>query len=155
MKRPVKGIIISTFAVLIAVAGAGCYQQQSQGTKRTKLIAAENMRLKEELAELEKEIKRLKQLHQEQLIEKQSRLNQCQKEKQAWQQKSQKNIQNQVTGVLDVIMGDIKKLRQENERLKAMFEQLEQHVGDNKSLREEVEKLKEQIEIKARPLEAP
>jgi len=52
-------------------------------------------------------------------------------------------------------MGDIKKLRQENERLKAMFEQLEQHVGDNKSLREEVEKLKEQIEIKARPLEAP
>jgi len=140
---------------LIAVAGTGCYQQQSQGTKRTKLIAAENMRLKKELAELEKEIKRLKQLHQEQLIEKQSRLNQCQKEKQAWQQKSQKNIQNQVTGVLDVIMGDIKKLRQENERLKAMFEQLEQHVGDNKSLREEVEKLKEQIEIKARPLEAP
>jgi len=155
MKRPVKGIIISAFAFLVAVAGAGCYQQQSQGTKRTKLIAAENMRLKEELAELEKEIKRLKQLHQEQLIEKQSRLNQCQKEKQAWQQKSQKNIQNQVTGVLDVIMGDIKKLRQENERLKAMFEQLEQHVGDNKSLREEVEKLKEQIEIKARPLEAP
>jgi len=80
MKRPVKGIIISTFAVLIAVAGAGCYQQQSQGTKRTKLIAAENMRLKKELAELEKEIERLKQLHQEQLIEKQSRLNQCQKE---------------------------------------------------------------------------
>lgn len=155
MKRPVKGIIISAIIVLIAIAGAGCYQQQSQGTKRTKLIAAENMRLKKELAELEKEIERLKQLHQEQLIEKQSRLNQCQKEKQAWQQKSQKNIQNQVTGVLDVIMGDIKKLRQENERLKAMFEQLEQHVGDNKSLREEVEKLKEQIEIKARPLEAP
>jgi cell shape-determining protein MreC len=155
MKRPVKGIIISAFAFLVAVAGAGCYQQQSQGTKRTKLIAAENMRLKKELAELEKEIERLKQLNQEQLVEKQNRLNQCQKEKQAWQEKAQENIQNQVTGVLDVVMGDIKKLRQENERLKAMLERLTQHVGSNRSLREEVEKLKEQMEIKASPLEAP
>jgi phage shock protein A len=155
MKRPVQGVIISVFAVLVAVGGGGCYQQQSQGIKRTKLIAAENMRLKKELTELEEEIKRLKRLHQEQLVEKQNRLNQCQKEKQAWQEKAQKNIQNQVTDVLDVVMGDIKKLRQENEKLKAMFEQFTQHMDDNKNLREEIEKLKEQIEIKARPLETP
>jgi cell shape-determining protein MreC len=154
MKRQVKGIIITAFAVLIAMVDAGCYHQQSQGTKRTKLIATENMRLKKELTELEKEIKRLKQLHQEQLIEKQNHLNQCQKEKQAWQQKAQENIQDQVTGVLDVIMNDIRKLRQENEKLMAMLERITQHQGSNRSLREEVEKLKEQMEIEE-PLKAP
>jgi hypothetical protein len=154
MKGPIKGIIISAFAILIAVAGGGCNQQESQGTKRTKLIAAENMRIKKELADLEKEIESLKQLHQLKLVEKQSQLNRCQREKQAWQQKAQENIQNQVTGVLDIIMNDIKKLRQENERLKATLERITQHSGSNRSLREEVEKLKEQMEIEE-PLKAP
>jgi len=107
------------------------------------------------LAKLEDEIEVLKRLHQDEIREQQEQLKRCQEDKQAWQEKAQENIQDQVTGVLDVIMNDIRKLRQENEKLTAMLERITQHQGDNKSLQEEIERLKEQMEIKTRPLEAP
>ncbi|MHC4171595.1 MAG: hypothetical protein ACYTBX_13715 [Planctomycetota bacterium] len=123
MKKAVrKGfvLVVSVVAMLIA----GCEEQQLPSAKKSRLIVAENMQLKKELERRSEDIERLKELHDRE-IEKQEKLfAKCQDEKETWKEKSRQNVRNQVKGVLDAVMEQNAKLRQENEELKVQIEQL-------------------------------
>jgi len=130
MKRPA----VKAFVLVVGVAvmlTAGCGPQEPPDLKKSRAIAAENIELRKELAQSSKEIEKLKDQHGKELDEQKKLLQTCRQstgrltaEKEAWKNKSQQNIRSQVKGVLDTVLEENKKLRDENARLKAQIEEL-------------------------------
>jgi len=123
MKRPVRKIYILAVCVVVMLI-VGCGEQAPPGVKKSRLIAAENMRLKKELGRRSKEIERLKELHNKEINKQEKLLAECVQEKESWKQKARQNVRNQVKGVFDAVMEQNAKLREENEKLKAQIEKL-------------------------------
>lgn len=103
----------------------GCGPQEQPSVKKSRAIAAENIELKKELDRLNEEIETLKAQHVKELDEQKKLLAECLKEKETWQNKSRQNIRSQVKGVLDTVLEENKKLREENARLKTQIEELQ------------------------------
>jgi len=123
MKRPA----VKAFVLVVGVAvmlTAGCGPQEPPDLKKSRAIAAENIELRKELAQSSKEIEKLKDQHGKELDEQKKLLQTCRQEKEAWKNKSRQNIRSQVKGVLDTVLEENKKLRDENARLKAQIEEL-------------------------------
>ena len=129
-----KGFVLAVSVLVMSIAG--CQEQELTGTKKSRLIAAENMQLKKELEQRSQEIERLKELHDRQMKEQEELLEECLQEKDAWKEKSRQNVRNQVKGVVDAIMEQNVKLRQENEKLKAQIEELKKEIGEGKEAEE-------------------
>jgi hypothetical protein len=123
MKRSVRKIFVVAVGVAV-ISIAGCGQPEPPGEKMSRLISVENTRLKKELALSNREIKRLKELHNNKSKKQEKLLAKCMQEKKSWQQKAQQNVRNQVKGVFDSVMEQNAKLREENEKLKAQIEKL-------------------------------
>lgn len=115
-------VLVVGFAVVLTI---GCGPQEPPGVKKSKAIAAENIELKKQLAQSSKEIEKLKDQHGKEIDEQKKLLQTCLQEKKAWQNKSRQNIRSQVKGVLDTVLEENKKLRDENTRLKAQIEELQ------------------------------
>jgi len=104
-----------TIVVVALVVGlmSGCETQEASGTKKTRLIAAENMKLEKQLQAYEKKLQ-----NQAQQLEK------CQRQMRALQQRSQEDIQDIVgMGFQDFVQKNAA-LREENEKLKKQVEEL-------------------------------
>jgi hypothetical protein len=122
MKRGVRKIFVLAVGVVISIVGCG--QPEPPSEKMSRLISVENARLKKELELSNREIERLKGLHNKESKKQVKLLAECVKEKENWKQKAQQNVRNQVKGVLDSVMEQNSKLREENEKLKAQIEKL-------------------------------
>ena len=129
-----KGFVLAVSVLVMSIAG--CQEQELPSTKKSRLIAAENMQLKKELEQRSQEIERLKELHDRQMKEQEELLEECLQEKDAWKEKSRQNVRNQVKGVVDAVMEQNVKLRQENEKLKAQIEELKKELGEGKEAEE-------------------
>jgi len=126
MKRQGQKAFILAVGIVLIPLIAGCEEEQNisstnSSVRKHQIIAAENMRLKNELKQRDKEIEKQKEL-----------LEKCLKEKNAWKEKSQQNVQEQVNKVLTVVMEKNQELREENEKLKAQIEQLEKELEEAK-----------------------
>jgi gas vesicle protein len=125
MKRPARKafvLLISIGMVLIA----GCAGQQAPpNVKQSRTLAAENIELKKQLQQCNKEIETLKAQHSEETKKQARLLEACQQEKETWKNKAQQNIRDQVQGVLDPVMAEYEKIREENSELKAQIEKLQ------------------------------
>lgn len=108
MKRWTQKAVILAVGVVIMLI-AGCEKENP--------LANENMQLKEQLEQRDKEIEKQKEL-----------LAKCLQEKEVLKENSQKNIRGQVESILVVVMEENVKLREENDKLKTQIEQLEVHV---------------------------
>lgn len=117
-RRAWKTFVLAAGTVVIMLI-AGCEKENAPDTKRSRLIATENIRLKKELEQRDKEIKK-----QEKLLEK------CLQERDTWKAKAQQNIQEQVDKVLAGVMEEYTKLRKENEGLKAQIEKLKAELEE-------------------------
>jgi hypothetical protein len=115
-------VIIIAIAVMLTV---GCGPQEPPSVKKSRTIAAENIELKKQLAKSNKEIEMLKAQYRKKTDEQKEQLQKCLKENEALKEKSRQNIRNQVKGVLDTVLEENKKLREENARLKAQIEKLQ------------------------------
>ena len=135
MKKHIQTAFIMAVSV-IAVLSAGCQEEELASEKKSRLIAAENIRLQKEIDLRDTEIERLKQLHLEELEKQQEQLAQCQKQTQTWREKAQANIKEQVDSVLTTVMNENAKLREEVDNLIA-----------------QIKKLKEKTKIEEKPLE--
>jgi len=129
-----KGFVLAVSVLVISIAG--CQEQEQPGTKKSRLIAAENMQLKKELEQRSEEIERLEELHDRQMKEQAELLEKCLQEKDAWKEKSRQNVRNQVKGVVDAIMEQNVKLREENKKLKEQIEELKKELGEGKEAEE-------------------
>jgi len=125
MKRAIRKIFVLAVGVVVMLV-AGCGQQELPGVKRSRLIAVENMRLKKELGQRNKEIERLNELRNKESKKQEKLLAECMQEKMSWKQKARQNVRKQVKGVFDAVMEQNVKLSEENEKLKAQIEKLQQ-----------------------------
>jgi predicted small lipoprotein YifL len=123
MKRAVRKIFVLAVCVVV-ISIAGCGQQELPSVKKSRLIAAENMRLTKELERRDKEIESIRELHNKEIKKQEELLAKCVREKDSWKQKAQQNVRNQVKGVFDAVMEQNAKLREENKKLKAEIEKL-------------------------------
>ena len=125
MKRPARETFVLVVIVAVMLIGGCGGQNEPPGVKKSKAIAAENITLKKQLAQSSKEIEKLKEQHGKEIDEQKKLLQTCLQEKEAWKNKSRQNIRSQVKGVLDTVLEDNKKLRDENTRLKVQIEELQ------------------------------
>ncbi len=125
MKRAVRKMFVLAVSVVV-MSIAGCGNQEPPGVKKSRLIAVENMRLTKELGQRNKEIERLNELHNKESKKQEKLLAKCVQEKESWKKKARQNVRNQVKGVFDAVMEQNAKLRDENEKLKAQIEKLQQ-----------------------------
>ena len=125
MKKIVRKIFVLAVGVVV-MSIAGCGNQEPPGVKRSRLIAVENMRLKKELGQRNKEIERLNDLRNKESKKQEKLLAECMQEKMSWKQKARQNVRKQVKGVFDAVMEQNVKLSEENEKLKAQIEKLQQ-----------------------------
>ena len=125
MKRAARKIFVLAVCVVVMLI-VGCGQQEPPGMKKSRLIAAENMQLKRELEQCNREIEKLRELHNKEIKKQEELLAKCVREKDSWKQKARQNVKNQVKGVFDAVMEQNAKLREENKKLKAQIEKLQQ-----------------------------
>ncbi len=124
MKKIVRKIFVLTVCVVV-MSIAGCGEQEPPSVKKSRLIAVENMQLKKDLGQRNKEIERLNELHNSQSKKQEKLLAKCVQEKESWKQKARQNVRNQVKDVFDAVMEQNVKLSEENEKLKAQIEKLQ------------------------------
>jgi regulator of replication initiation timing len=125
MKKPASKAFVLVVIVAVMLIGGCGGQNEPPDVKKSKAIAAENIELKKQLTQSSKEIEKLKDQHVRELDEQKQLLQTCLQEKETWQNKSRQNIRSQVKGVLDTVLEENKKLRDENTRLKAQIEELQ------------------------------
>ena len=112
---------------------AGCAGQESPSVKQGRALAAENIELRKQLEQRDTEIEKLTQRHSDELKKQQDLLEKCEQEKQTWKAKAQQNIRDQVQGVLDAVMEENVKLREENKALKTQIEELQAQPKQSES----------------------
>jgi septal ring factor EnvC (AmiA/AmiB activator) len=110
---------------LTLILTGGCGPQEAPSFKKGRTIAAENIELRKELDRRNKEIKVLKAQYSEKIDEQRERLRKCLQEKEELKEKSRQNVREQVSSVLETVMEENRKLREENARLKAQIEKLQ------------------------------
>ncbi|MCX5638573.1 MAG: hypothetical protein NTX52_12910 [Planctomycetota bacterium] len=134
MKGTTQKVFIVAVGVIVFVLIAGCQESATGGptdAKKSRLIAAQNMELKKELANRDKEIARLKELHSKEIKRQEGLLAKCQEGKKLWQGKADENIKEQVSEILAATMERSSKLQEENESLKAQIEKLIAELSKN------------------------
>lgn len=120
MKRSTqKALVITIAVVFVAALFAGCEEQNLADTKKSRLVATENLELKEQLTQYDVEIE-----------EQKSKLDKCLKEKELLKQRTQKSIKEQVDGVLKGVMDINARLQAENKDLKEKLKQLEKSLHE-------------------------
>jgi peptidoglycan hydrolase CwlO-like protein len=100
-KAPILAVVV--FAIMSAT---GCEGQNAHNIKRSRLIANENRQLKDQLEQIEK------------------RLEKCQQEKKAMQERAGEEASTPT----EFVIGENQRLTKENEELKAQIEQLEEEL---------------------------
>ena len=122
MKKPAwKALVITIgFAVVLI---SGCGEKEAPSVKQSRAIAAENIELQKQLDRSNARIENLKELYEKELDKQQKLLEKSNRERDQWKAKSQQNVRNQVKGVVDSVMADNTKLREENAILKAQLEE--------------------------------
>ena len=123
-----KALIWKEFILVVGVIIlliTGCVQQEPMNVKMSRIIASENMQLKEDLRKSDWEIENLKELHTEQVKKLQKIITEHKEQINIWEEKSRENIRTQVKDILDVVLErntelreEIKALKEDNEKLK-------------------------------------
>jgi len=125
MKVPARNTLVLVACIAVVLIGGCGGQNEPPSVKKSRTIAAENIELRKELDRRNEEIEKLIVQHNKEIDEQKNLLQTCLQEKKDWQNKSRQNIRSQVKGVLDTVLEENKKLRDENTRLKAQIEELQ------------------------------
>ena len=122
MKKPAwKSLVISIGLGVLLIAGCG--QKEAPSVKQSRAIAAENMELHKQLDRSHARIENLKEQYDQELEKQQKLLEKCQQERDQWKAKSQRNVREQATKIVDPLMQEITRLREENKKLNAQIEE--------------------------------
>jgi len=124
MKDPARKVFVIAIG-FVAMLTAGCGQKEPPSVKQTRAIAAENIELRKQVERLSREIEKLKEQHETENNKQEKLLAQCRQDQEAWKKKAQQNIRSQVAPVLDAVVDETAKLREENTKLRAQIEQLQ------------------------------
>jgi septal ring factor EnvC (AmiA/AmiB activator) len=117
-----KSLAISIgFGVLLT---AGCGQNDPPSVKQCRAIAAENMQLQKELERSKARFENLKEQYDKELEKQQTLLDECRSQRDQWKAKSRQNVRDQAESLVDPLMKEITRLREENRKLAAQLQEL-------------------------------
>ena len=136
MKRYVAGFAIVAMALAgILLAGAGCQEnlsaQPDTGTpdaKKARLIAAENIELKNALRSRDAEIERLKQQHLKDLDQHQKSLADCKQRNETLEEELKQGLEQRVSEITSKMVDENAKLHEELANLRAEIQRLKEQV---------------------------
>jgi len=117
-KRLSGRVVVAVTSFVVAAALAGC-QQPTPSEKQARLLAAENIDLKRQVADQQKEIAALQRKHGEELARRDQEVARCQARIEALQKDLQKGIAERVGDVTTRVMDENAQLRKQVERLQA------------------------------------
>lgn len=130
---------IISVCVIAIILMSGCSSPQTQSEKQSRLTAAENMELREELKQRDAAVEMLKTQQKKELEEQKKLLAKAQEEIEQWKQKSQQNVRGQVQDILDTVLQQNAGLRKEIETLtkqvsaqQSMIKQLEKELSEKR-----------------------
>ncbi len=129
MKGLAQKMFIPAVSAFVIMLVASCQEQGGANDKMSRVIAAENMKLKKTLEDTAKEVERLKQVNSSESKRQGELLAKCLEEKEIWEKKSEENVKEQVGELLENLMDESAKLRDENEGLKAQIEKLKAELA--------------------------
>ncbi|MCK4753522.1 MAG: hypothetical protein KAS75_08740 [Planctomycetes bacterium] len=132
MTRALYKTIMLIVGIVIITSIAGCEEESLSNTRKGRLVAVENMQLKEQLKQCEMEIEEQKKLHAKEIESQIALLEKCEDIKSALEKRTQKNIREQTTSILGPIMNKNTELIQENQKLKSYIVQLEKELEELK-----------------------
>lgn len=120
MKRSGKASVILAVAIFAFIAlVTGCEEQNLSDARKSRLVAAENMQLKKDLAQRDEEIEKQKKL-----------LAECIEEQKIAAEQVQKSLKE----LSDTALKDFEEiiiLKQENSELRAKLDQLQKRLGQS------------------------
>ena len=138
-----KNLVIKSFILIIGifiVLTTSCAQQEPMSVKMSRLVAAENLKFKEDLRQRDWEIKSLKEMHQQRIDGMEKVIAEYKEKIRTWQEESRRNLRKQVEDVVDnviarnsILQKEIETLKEENKRLqKELDEQKKESMSPNK-----------------------
>jgi molecular chaperone DnaK (HSP70) len=138
-----KALVLKHFILIvgiISVFATGCAQQDPMSVKMSKLVAAENLKLKEDLRQRDWEIQSLKEANQQQVDRLEKTIAEYKEQIRTWQEESRRNLRKQVEDVADnviarnsILQKEIEALKEENKRLqKELDEQSKEFMSPDK-----------------------
>jgi len=114
-----KMLVVAAVVGLLLGLGSGCRQEATPDTKQARLIAAESMQLRKQLAARDAEIEELKVRHAKEIEQRQEQLTACQKRVEALEKDLEAGIAARVESVVATMMDENARLRKEIESLRA------------------------------------
>jgi len=114
-------VISIGFGVLLT---AGCGQNEPPSVRQCRAIAAENIQLQRELDSSKARFENLKEQYDKELEKQQELLDECKGERDQWKAKSRQNVRDQAESLVDPLMREITRLREENRKLAAQLQEL-------------------------------
>ncbi len=127
MKRPVPKTLVLAVGIIVGfMLITGCEEEENlsdtqsdttPNSKRSRLIAIENVQLKEQ-------IEKLKNLHAGEMERQKNLLDKCLREKEALEEISSKGVDNYMQNILGPLSEENTKLQEEITTLKAQIEKL-------------------------------
>jgi hypothetical protein len=124
MKKPTwKALVITIGFVLVLIVGCG--EKEPPSVRQSRAIAAENIELEKEVDRSNARFENLKKQYDKELEKQRDLLDKCKEERDQWKAKSQQNVRDQVEGVLDSVVADNARLREENAKLKTQIAELQ------------------------------
>jgi FtsZ-binding cell division protein ZapB len=138
-----KALLCKLFILIVGIIiilTAGCMQQEPISVKMSRLVAAENLKLKEDLRQRDWEIKSLKEVHQQRVDDLEKTISEYKEQIRTWQEESRRNLRKQVEDVADnviarnsILQKEIEALKEENKRLqKELEERKEEAMSSDK-----------------------
>ena len=139
-----KALFCKEFIVVIGITlmlFAGCTPQEPMNVKMSRVIAAENMQLKEDLRKSDWEIENLKKLHKEQVDKLEELIVRYKEQVQILEEKARQNIRDQVKDIFDVVLEQnaefrekVTILKEDNEKLKIELEEQKKKAASRDEL---------------------
>jgi FtsZ-binding cell division protein ZapB len=137
-----KVLVLKHFIFIVGifiVLTAGCAPQEPMSVKMSRIVAAENLKLKEDLRQRDWEIQSLKEANQQQVDKLEKTIAEYKEQIRAWQEESRRNVRKQVEDVADnviainsILQKEIEALKEENKRLqKELQEQKKESTSPN------------------------
>jgi len=142
MKGPGIRTFVLAIGIIVVMLSAGCEEEQLKGNQKARVIAAENMQMKNLLQQRDSEIEKLKEQHKSELKKQEELLAKCKDEKQALEEQLTEKYGDQIDEFIGNLGAEYVKLHQENDGLKLQIEKL----------KAELEEIKKPTEQPVKPL---
>ncbi len=132
MKGPGIRTFILTAGIIVIILSAGCEEEQVRDNQKARVIAAENIQMKNLLQQRDSEIEKLKEQHKSELKKQEGLLIKCQEEKKALEEQLTEKYEGRLNEFIENLGKENVKLHQENENLKLQVEKLKAELEEIK-----------------------